>query len=141
MKIAALQEMIEQDSKLDISNLDHNSLETATLQAKYYNLYANMSRDKRLIENDLEEIRLFKFRYYKGQCEPAVYKEKPLHESMTNAQAEAHANTDPEVQKLSKQLDLLDIKLELVKDMKKSLDGRQWQIRNAIEFLKFKAGM
>lgn len=141
MKINELQKMIEIDSKLDISNLDNNSLETASLQAKYYNLFANMTRDKRVIQDELDKMKLFKFKYYKGQCEAEVYKEKPFHETLTNAQAEAHVNADPEVQKLDRRLYLLDIKLELVKDMKKSLESRQWQIRNAIEFLKYKAGI
>lgn len=141
MKLREIQEMIDADSEMDVSSLDQHSLATAKLQSKYYRLYSNLLAEKKANEYELNDLIAFKFKYYKGQAAPEIYKEKPFHEKLTNAGVEAHVKADSEVLKLQKHMDMIDIKLELIKDMKRSLDGRNWTIRNAIEFLKFKNGM
>jgi len=140
MKLRELQTMVEEDSELDISSLDQHSLETAKLQSKYYILYSRFLAEQKANKYDLDNLLVLKGKYYKGQADPAVYKEKPFNLKLTNAQVDAHVRADPDVLKLQKAMDMLDIKLELIKDMKRSLEQRNWTIRNAIEFIKFKAG-
>lgn len=142
MKLRELQEMIECDCDLsDHSALDQYSLNTAKLQSKYYVLYSNLRGELKSLEYEFDEVKLFKYKYYKGTASPEVYKEKPFHEKLTNSGIEAHINTDPDIQTLQKKMDMIDIKIELVNDMKKHLDQRNWQIRNTIEFMKFKNGI
>jgi len=141
MKLRELQEMIEIDSDLRIDVLDAQSIETAKLQSKYFVLYSNIMGEKKNLEYELSDLLMFKYKYYKGQCDPEVYKQKPFHEKLTNSGVEAHVNADEEVLKIKKKIDLCDIKLVLVDDMKKSLASRNWNIRNAIDFLRFKNGM
>lgn len=141
MKLRQLQDMIDADSELNVDSLDQHSLETAKLQSKYYRHYSNMLADLRASQYELDELLAFKHKYYKGQCNAAVYEKAPFHLKLTNAGVEAHVNADPQVQKLKKHMDMTNIKLDLIKDMKRSLEGRNWTIRNAIEFLKFKNGM
>lgn len=142
MKIRELQEMVESDSILDITSLDQHSLETAKLQSKYFVLYSQILGEYKVLEHDLNDLKQLKFRYYRGLAEPEVYKAKPLHEKIsTNTLAQTYVEADQDVQKELKRMDVMNIKLELIKDMKKSLEGRNWQIRNAIDFVKFKNGM
>lgn len=125
---------------MDASDLDQHSLETAKLQGKYYILYSKMLAEQKATKYDLDELLAFKFKYYKGQAPAEVYKEKPFHEKLTNAGVESHVRADPDVLKIQKTMDMLEIKLELIKDMKRALEQRNWNIRNAIEFIKFKSG-
>lgn len=125
---------------MDASSLDQHALETAKLQSKYYVLYSRTLAEQKSLKYDLDTLIAFKHKYYKGQAHPDVYKERPFRESLTNAGVEAHVRADLDVLKLQKTMDMLDIKLELIKDMKAALGQRNWNIRNAIEFIKFKAG-
>jgi len=140
MKTKELQDMIIQDSEMDISMLDHHSLDTAKLQAKYFKLYSMLVGEYKNMEYQLKVLKHDKLRYYKGEAGAEVYKEKPLHVEILKSQAPAYVEADEDVMELQKKIDILDIKLELVKDMKNSLSQRNWVIRNTIEFLKFRNG-
>lgn len=142
MKLRELQEMIEKDSDLSIDSLDQHSLETAKLQSKYFKIYSDLLGESRVLDYELSDLKKFKYQYYSGACSPEVYKEKPFHEKVvTNAAKDSYVVSDPDVLALQKRIDMVNIKLEVVKDMKKALEARNWQIRNAIEFIKFKNGM
>jgi hypothetical protein len=70
-----------------------------------------------------------------------VYKVKPLELSLLKSEAPIYAEVDSEVVDCVKKISILDIKLQLIDEMKKILLSRNWIIKNAIEFLKFKNGL
>jgi len=141
MKIRELKEMIELDSALDISKLDYHSLDTAKLQVKYFNLYTDEYGKLRALELSLDKLKIDKFEYYKGNAPAEVYKEKPFDLTLTTAKANAYTECDPEVEAMKREIDIQKIKVDLITDMKQALNWRHVQIKNAIDFIKFKNGI
>lgn len=140
MKIRDLQEMITRDCHLDPGNLTKHSLETAYLQGKYFNLYVDELAKLKALEPKLNNLKKQKYEYYKGNADPSVYKEKPFDLKLGNSAAQAYTDSDEEVMTLQRDVDIQKIKIDLINDMKGALSQRNWQIKNAIDHIKFNHG-
>lgn len=140
MKVAELKQMVTDDCKINLEDLAQESVRVAYLQGKYYNLHFDEKGYMNALKKELEQVELKKRLYYSGKADPKVYAEKPFQLNLTKAEVEAHITADPDIESLKKRIELSQIKLDLISDMKFALNQRNWNIRNAIEFMKMKEG-
>jgi hypothetical protein len=73
-----LQEMWENDSKIDRDNLHDESLSIPSLHAKYFELYNTTFLLRKKAEQQRKNIRHERYEYFSGKSDPDVYIENPF---------------------------------------------------------------
>jgi hypothetical protein len=141
MKFSDLFVMIEEDSKLDYSALDAESLKIPYLHGKYYPLFIEEARLHKKVSNEYKALKKFKSEYYLGRCEDKVYEEFPLQLKVLRSDLDTYLDADPELAALDEKLDTQKRKVEMLESFIKSLNSRGFNIKSAIDFMKFKNGI
>jgi hypothetical protein len=78
LDLDTIQKMWEQDCKIDPDNLHTESLNIASLHAKYFDMYNNIVLLKKKAEQQRKNIRHDRYEYYTGKADPDVYVENPF---------------------------------------------------------------
>ena len=73
-----LQEMWENDSKIDRDNLHEESLTIPSLHAKYFELYNTTFLLRKKAEQQRKNIRHERYEYFSGKADPDVYVQNPF---------------------------------------------------------------
>lgn len=140
MKIDEICEMLEKDSKIDEANLDRESLRIALLHGKWYGIYMDEARIYRKAFNDLKRLKKEKMEYYLGKAPDDVYVAKPLDLKVLRQDLDMYLDADEELIALDEKVDTQRLKIEMIESFIKSLNSRGFNIKSAIDFLKFKNG-
>ena len=141
MNLEEIQTLWEEDSQIDSDNLHLESLKIPQLHAKYYNIYNNITLLKKRTIQDLNKLKKNRHEYYSGKGSQEVYEKEPFpfkvrdKESMTR-----YMDSDEELSRIHLKTAYQDSMLRYLEDIIKSIHNRTYQIKNAIEFMKFTAG-
>lgn len=141
MKLSEIIEMIQEDSKLDYSALDAESLKIPYLHGKYYPIFIEEAKLYKRVSQEFKALKKEKMEYYLGRCEDKVYEEKPLHLKVMRSDLDIYLDADPELSALDDRVDTQKRKVEMLESFLKSLNTRGFNIKSAIDFMKFKNGM
>lgn len=135
-------DMIEADAVINKSDLTAESLKIPILMAKYQRHLIQESRILKSAEQLLDKKRLDLYKYYTGDAPDAVYKEKPLNKKPLKSDIEKYyMEADSDYQKLEQQIHNQSMKVKMLDDQMKSLAKRSFDIKNAIDWEKFKNGI
>ena len=140
MKTKDIQDMMEQDSVIDATQLDTESLKIPMLHNKYYNIYIEEYKILKALETSLKKETKFKTEYYLGKCPDSVYTEKPLNLKILKADVETYIQTDNDIIEINTKITIQKVKVDLIDAFIKQINQRSFNIKNAIEFLRFKNG-
>jgi len=141
MNTQELLEEIRKDSQIDPENLNSESLRIPVTHAKYLR-YRSMFKSKyNELNGLLSRMKLEKRDYYTGRADPEVYAKKPFGHKIIKSEVDLYINADEDVLELESRINNIDNALYSIDSMLKRLMGQNWTIRNAIEFLRFKAGL
>ncbi len=77
INLEAIQEMWENDAKIDRDNLHEESLNIPSLHAKYFELYNTIFLLRKKADSK-EDIRHERYEYFSGKADPEVYVGKSL---------------------------------------------------------------
>ena len=141
MKLSELIEMIQEDSLLDYAALDAESLKIPYLHGKWYPIFIEEAKLHKRISNEYKALKKEKMEYYLGRCEDKVYEEKPLQLKVMRSDLDVYMDADPELAALDDKMDTQKRKVEMLESFLKSLNNRGFNIKSAIDFMKFKNGM
>lgn len=144
MKYEELIEMWEKDAKIEPDNLDSESLRIPLLQGKYFNFFCREKAILAKLNLDLNQLRRWKRDYFLGELpvEELVEKGIPVFaRRLVKSEVDAYVDTDSDVIALLEKIAVVQTKVDLLNLLVKSINDRQWNIRNAIEFLKWKSGV
>ena len=98
-----------------------------------------MKKEKEL---ELSQIIRDKWLYYKGKAPAKIYKEMPFDLKLTTKEEiSMFIDADDEVKKLQYKIAYIDQTLVFLESVLKQINNRTFQIKNAIEWEKFKNGM
>jgi hypothetical protein len=145
MKITDLQEMWAEDSKINEHNLGQESIRTPNLHAKYLNFLSSTKLALRKAESDYYNCRRKKYRYYRGEMTKSELEDegwsqwqgtKPLKNEM-----DEYLQVDSDLIKYTDKVEYHRTVVFQLEQILRSLNGRAWEIKNAIEWLKFTNGM
>jgi hypothetical protein len=137
-----IQMMWEQDSKMDPDNLHTESLNTPTLHAKYFELYNNILLLKKKAEQKKKNIRHQKYEYYTGKADPDVYVENPFPKKIRDKDSlQKYMDADESLSQASLKVEYYEALLNYLQDILKMIHNRTYQIKNALEFIKFASGL
>jgi hypothetical protein len=136
-----VQEMWEKDSKIDIDNLHNESLNIPALHAKYFELYNTINLLKKRAEQQKKKIRHEKYEYFTGKSDPEVYEKNPFPKKIRDKETlQGYLDSDDKISEISLKIEYYETLLNYIESILKVIQNRTYQIKNAIEFIKFQAG-
>ena len=140
MNLDEIQTLWEQDSLVDQDNLHEESIKIPVLHSKYYKIYNNILLLKRIEENNYKELKKEKWEYFTGKADPEVYVEKPFDYKVLRQDIDKYIDADKEIIRIISKLNYFDVMLNYLDSILKTISNRSFQIKNAIDFMKFTAG-
>lgn len=137
-----VQKMWEKDSKIDVDNLHTESLNIPVLHAKYFEIYNNLLLLKKRSEQLRKNIRHEKYEYFSGKADPEVYIDNPFPKKIRDKDTlQKYLDADEKLSQASLKVEYYDVILNYLESILKVLQNRTYQIKNAIEFMKFQSGL
>ena len=137
-----IQRMWSEDAKIDPDNLHTESLNIPILHAKYYELYNNILLLKKKAEQQRKNIRHERYEYFSGKADPDVYIDNPFPKKIRDKETmQKYLDADEKLSGVSLKIDYYDTMLEYLENILKQVTNRTYQIKNAIEFMRFSSGL
>lgn len=142
MKLEEIEELWGKDLKIDRSQLDTESLRIPELHNKYYKIYIREKIQYNKISFDLDKLTKQKKEWYEGTMPEEELKElgwEPFN-LLLKKDLPIYLNSDEDLISLKLKLALAHEKVEYLKSIIKDINSRSFNIKNAIDFLKFTNG-
>ena len=145
MNIEQIQEMWEADTEIDGNYLGESAIATPKLHAKYVKMLINIRLKHTKLQSDYNMLRKNKFRYFRGEMSRDELKEnswdqwqgvKPLKNEM-----DEFLTGDADLNQLEVKIKYLETMIYLLESILQQIKARDWQIKTAVEWKKFLAGM
>ena len=141
MNLELIQKMWSQDCIIDRDNLHEESLKIPQLHAKYYELYNNIILLKAKAEQQRKNIRHERYEYYSGKSDPETYIETPFPKKIRDKDTlQKYLDADEKLSGICLKIDYYETLINYLQDILKVIANRTYQIKNAVEFMKFQAG-
>ena len=145
MNIEDIYEMWANDSAIDENYLGETTIATPKLHAKYVKMLVNTKLKHTKYQSDYNIQRKQKFRYYRGELSRQELQDlgweqwqgvKPLKNEM-----DEFLKGDSDLNTLQVKIDYLESMIYLLESILQQIKARDWQIKTAVEWKKFLAGM
>ena len=142
MNLEKIQEMWERDAVIDPDNLHDESLKIPQLHSKYYTLYNTITLLREKARTTYNTVRLERYNYYTGKAEPEVYVKDPFPYKVREKDAiQRYMEADERLTAADLKIRYYDTMLKFLEEIIKIVSNRTFQIKNAIEWNRFQAGM
>ena len=142
MNLEDIEKMWSNDSIIDPDNLHTESQNIPSLHAKYYQLHNHYTQLKMQAKSSYDRVYLERLNYYTGKADPEVYAEEPFPYKVREKDSlERHMRADERVIKAQQKVSYYDLTIKYIEDIIKCIHNRNFQIKNAIEWHRFQAGM
>jgi len=140
--LETLQGMWEDDSKIDPDNLHTESLNIPVLHSKYYQIYNTLMLLRKKAEQQRKNIRHERYEYFAGKADPQVYIENPFPKKIRDKETmQKYLDADDKLSGVSLKIEYYDVMLKYIEEILKQITNRTYQIKNAIEYMRFSSGM
>ena len=134
--------MWEKDSQIDADNLHTESLKVPALHAKYHEMFNNFLLLRKKAEQLRKNIRHERYEYYSGKADPEVYIDNPFGKKIRDKDTMTkYLDADEKLSNSSLKIDYYDTMLIYLESILKVIQNRTFQIKNAIEFMRFNSGL
>ena len=142
MNLEKIQEMWQRDSVIDPDNLHDESLKIPQLHSKYYTLYNTITLLREKARTQHTKIKLERYNYYTGKAPEEVYIKEPFPYKVREKDAiQRHLEADEKLTNIDLKIRYYDTELKFLEEIIKNVSNRTFQIKNAIEWNRFQAGM
>tara|TARA_A100001011_G_scaffold271868_1_gene281165 strand:+ start:625 stop:1056 length:432 start_codon:yes stop_codon:yes gene_type:complete len=141
MTLEELKLQVQKDLKVDDEHLDTESLKNQEIKATYLD---HKSRYELLLfkaKGDYKRLYREKWEYYGGKADAKIYASKPFDLKVLKTDLSVYITSDDEVIDAENKIGYLETIVDYIKGVIKSVDNRGWDIKNAIEWKKFEAGV
>ena len=137
-----LQRMWEKDSIIDKDNLHDESLNIPCLHAKYFDIYNKIFLLRKRADQQRKNIRHERYEYFSGKSDPEVYVENPFPKKIRDKDTmQKYLDADEKLSNTSLKIDYYDTMLTYIESILKVVQNRTFQIKNALEFMRFQSGL
>lgn len=145
MNIEQLQEEWDKDCQIDDNYLGENSTATPKLHAKYLKILVQVKLKHTKLSSDYNLTRKNKFRYYRGELSRDELQDlqwdqwqgvKPIKNEM-----DEFLKGDDELNTMDIKIKYLETMIYFLESVLGQIKARDWQIKTAVEWKKFLAGM
>ncbi len=140
-KFKEIQEKWDQDSDIPITRLDRDSLKTIKLHNEYIRYLMSAKKFRNRFQISYNKIILEKTKYYLGRADTKIYRDKPFSDKIKNqGELDRYIQGDFDILQLKKALKEIELVIEWYESVMVQIKSRDWQIKNAIEVIKFQEG-
>ena len=141
MTLDELKLQVQKDLKVDNEHLDTESLKNQEIKATYLD---HKTRYELLLfkaKGDYKRMYREKWEYYGGKADAKIYATKPFDLKVLKTDLAVYITSDEEIINAENKVGYLETVVDYIKGVIKSVDNRGWDIKNAIEWKKFEAGV
>lgn len=143
MKIEDLFEEWKKDSEIDKTELGDEALKIPKLHHKYFQYYINEKMLLRKYESEFKRLKLDKYEFYtQGPNEetPSNWK-LPPRGMILKSDIPMYMDSDKEIIDMSLKIGFQQEKIEFLDSILKSLNNRGYNIKTAVDWIKFTNGI
>ena len=140
MDLSDIRKLVAEDMPIDDTELDIESMTIPQLHNKYLNIYLDEKLVLQKLNSDYYRLKKTKWEYYTGKLDEDQLKEygwEPFQFKILKQDIDLYMDSDEDLQKLSNNVAYQKEKISYLDSILKSINNRQWNIRNAIEWRKF----
>lgn len=133
---------IQKDGEIDDVSLDSASLATAKLQSRYGTWYTDEYLQLSDLKVTQKRYKLERWKYYAGKQTNKYYADYgPMHEEVIKSDIDKYLDADPIMIAVNKIVDIQTMIVTMLDKFAKDLNGRNYQIRTALDYRKFVSGV
>ena len=135
--------MVDVDLNINQTDLDTESLRTPQLHSKYLNFLSDEKLILSKLDGEYRVIKKYKWLYYTGklsQEELEQFKWQPFQLSILKTDIDKFMDADEDIQKIYSRMQYRKTVVDYLDSIIKIISNRQWNIRAAIDWLKFTNG-
>ena len=146
MTLDEIKAMWSKDCEIDDIELDKSSLDVPKLHAKYSDLLTDNILKLKGIQMKYQMMRKDKWLWFNGKMDENRIKELGWSDDpfdglkIMKNDMQVFFNADTDLQKLSAQLELANIRINFLKECMQNITWRHQTIKNTIDWRKFMAG-
>ena len=142
MKLEELQREAKQDLNItDQERLDQESYKNQNIKAKWLDHRTKYDQLLIIAKADHQKMYRAKWEYYGGKADAKVYASKPFDLKVLKTDLQIYISSDSDVIELSNKMAYLETTIKFIDGVIKSIDNRGWDIKHAISWKQFEAGM
>ena len=141
MNLDELKLQVSQDLRVDDEHLDTESLKNQEIKAKYLDHKSKFELLLFKAKGDYKRLYREKWEYYGGKADAKVYANKPFDLKVLKTDLGVYISADEEIIDAENKIGYLETVVDYIKGVIKSVDNRGWDIKHAIEWKKFEAGL
>ena len=141
MTLDELKLQVQKDLKVDNEHLDTESLKNQEIKATYLDYKTRYELLLFKAKGDYKRLYREKWEYYGGKADAKIYASKPFDLKVLKTDLAVYITSDEEIINAENKIGYLETVVDYIKGVIKSVDNRGWDIKNAIEWRKFEAGV
>ena len=144
MKLEEIQELWNRDREIDISELATESIRIPQIHDKYLKIYVNEKIKLRKLQLNLAKISKMKSDYYSGrmsQEELDRLEWQPFLVKVLKGEVNSYVESDDDIIKLKETIALMEEKINYIDSVIRMINNRGFQIKSAIDWIKYKDGI
>jgi len=132
----------EKDCRIDRTQLDVESLATPRIHAKYMRMYHSERNKLKILRADLSKLKLAKYEFYiQGPSEETRAKGWRYPKGkILKSDIGLYMDADTDIIDMNLQVGYLEERISALENIIRNLNNRGFQIKNAIDFLRWTNG-
>ncbi len=144
MKLEEIQELWNRDREIDITELATESIRIPQIHDKYLKIYVDEKIKLRKLHLNLAKISKMKSDYYSGrmsQEELDRLEWQPFLVKVLKGEVNSYVESDDDIIKLKETIALMEEKINYIDSVIRMINNRGFQIKSAIDWIKYKDGI
>lgn len=143
MNLSDYRKHAENDLLIDETELGSESLKTPQLHSKYLNFLSDEKLKLSKLEHEFKVLRRKKWLYYTGKISEEELEEEgwePFQLNILKTDLDKFLESDDDIQRMDIRIKYCQSCVDYLQEIIKIVSNRQWNIRSAIDWLKFTNG-
>ena len=143
MKLEEIQELWNRDREIDIAELAIESVRIPQLHDKYLKIYIDERIKLKSLEIELSKMVRLKNDYYSGRMAQEDLEKlgwEPFLGKILKGEMHSYLEADEDVFRIKTKIVMMEEKINYLDSIVKMINNRGFQIKSAIDWIKFKSG-
>ncbi len=124
-----------------VENIDQESFFNQEIKAKWLDYKSRFELLLAKNKGDYQVMYREKWEYYGGKADAKIYAAKPFDLKVLKTDLQMYIASDSDIIDLSNKIAYLETTIKFIDRVIRSIDNRGWDIKNAISWKQFEAGM
>jgi len=145
MKLEEILAHWEEDSKVDTTEIAQEAMKISTFHHKYFKMFLVERTILKKMKEKLQLTRRFKWRYYTGKCSLEECRAEGIEQFqekfLTKDDITLFINSDKDIIRANIEIAEQENKTDLLEGILKHLVNRGYNLKTAMDFIKYSEGM